>query len=414
MKKRKISPPAVSLLVGLLLTSSMALPMPGCKSTPPEETRAQKPAMSLPEYWQSLFEGDPENKAAFDRMKAEFRTGKHSLALTEMKELLKRSPEAPWTEAVEFYMAQAWTVLRQYQNALRAFDSFLGRYPNSPAAPRIMMSKGQIYLAKARQLGVSDTENALRQGYVEKAQELFQEIVKAYPEDPLVQAEAGYSLGEVYSVRKDSERAKKAFREVADTYGESTFAGKALYALAGVLLGEADVEGAGRAFSEIAERYPKSRLAAKAAKKLEGIRLVGSEAPPLQVAEWIGKPPAGGDGHEGKVTLLSFWAIWCPHCKRNIPKMERLLQTYRNKGVSVVGITREREGQGADKVKEFVERHPMSYPTGMDEEGKTSEAMGVKNIPCVVAVDPKGRIRWHGHPDYLTEKVIEGLLESPS
>jgi thiol-disulfide isomerase/thioredoxin len=204
------------------------------------------------------------------------------------------------------------------------------------------------------------------------------------------------------------------FLEVAESYGDTAYAGKALYALAGLFLGEADVEGASRAFGQITEQYPKTQLADKAAKKLEGIRLVGAPAPPLQVTEWIGEPPTGVDGYEGKVTLLSFWAIWCPHCKRNIPKMERLLKAYENRGVSVVGITRERGGQGVDKVREFVRSHPMSYPTGLDDGGKTSDEMAVRNIPCVVAVDPKGRIGWHGHPDYLTEKVIEDLLQRSS
>ena len=94
--------------------------------------------------------------------------------------------------------------------------------------------------------------------------------------------------------------------------------------------------------------------------------------------------------------------------------MEGLLEAYATKGVSVLGVTREKEGQGADKVREFVERHPMGFPTGVDDGGKTTEEMVVKSIPCVVAVDSQGRIRWHGHPDHLSRKVIDGLLQPSS
>jgi len=184
--------------------------------------------------------------------------------------------------------------------------------------------------------------------------------------------------------------------------------------LAGLRLGEADLEGAEKAFREITDRYPETRLARKAQNKLEGIELVGSQAPPLQVKEWIGEAPPEGGIYGGKLTLLSFWAIWCPHCKRNIPKIEGLLETYATKGVSVVGVTREREGQGADKVREYVDSHPMDYPTAVDEDGKTSQALVVKSIPCVVAVDSHGRICWHGHPDHLSGKVIESLLQPSS
>jgi hypothetical protein len=56
----------------------------------------------------------------------------------------------------------------------------------------------------------------------------------------------------------------------------------------------------------------------------------------------------------------------------------------------------------------------MSYPTGVDDEGKMSEEMAVNSIPCVVVVDPQGRISWHGHPDYLTDRVLEALLKRSS
>ena len=94
--------------------------------------------------------------------------------------------------------------------------------------------------------------------------------------------------------------------------------------------------------------------------------------------------------------------------------MEQLLETYASKGVSIVGVTREKEGQGVEKIREFIESHPMGFPTGVDDDGKTSQEMAVKSIPCVVAVDSKGRIRWHGHPDHLSPKVMEFLLRSSS
>jgi peroxiredoxin len=229
-----------------------------------------------------------------------------------------------------------------------------------------------------------------------------------------VQSEALYNLGNAYSSLGEPSQAKGAFQKVAEAYPDSSSASKALYSLAGLLLGEADLEGAESVFREITDRYPKTRLAGKAANKLKGIQLVGSQAPPLQVKEWIGDPPPEGEDYRGKLTLLSFWSIWCPHCKRNIPKMERLLATYGTQGVSVMGITRVKDDQGVEKIKEYVDKHPMSYPTGVDDEGSMSQAMAVKSIPCAVAVDSHGRIRWHGHPDHLSDKVMRYLLQPSS
>jgi len=414
MKRPKKTFPFGFLVLGLFLLSLVTVSMPGCKGAPPEERPADKPKVSTRQYMRSLFKDDPESWKEFERIQAEFRTGKHSLAIGELRQLMKRSPQAPWVEAVEFYLAQAWMLLRKHGPALRQIDLFLDRYPTSPLVLRASISKGQIYLAKGKQHAATDADSQASEEYLRKAEEIFRQMQKNAPKNPAVRAEVGYHLGEVYAALQDTNRAREAFRKVADAYPDTPYASKALYGLAGVLLGEADLEGAGRAFSEIEERHPKTRLAGKATNRLEGIRLAGSQAPPLQIKKWIGEPPPVGEGFEGKVTLLSFWAIWCPHCRRNIPNMERLLETYAKRGVSVVGITKEKEGYGIEKVKEYIDSHPMSYPTGVDDEGKMSEEMAVNSIPCVVVVDPQGRISWHGHPDYLTDRVLEALLKRSS
>jgi TolA-binding protein/peroxiredoxin len=414
MEKGKTVVPLGLMLFGMVLVAVFVAAMPGCKGSAPQEQPPTEPEMSTKEHWQSLFKDDPESQKEFKRIQGEFQTGKHSLAFQNLQELLKQSPQAPWTEAVEFYRAQAWTALRQYENALRQLDSLLLRYPKSPAVPRFLASKGQIYLAMGKQQSSSETEDPEGEKYLQKAKEVFLQVSKDYPNNREVDSEALFYLGDVFSSLEEPARAKEAFRKVADAYADTRFGDKSLYALAGVQLSEADVEGAEKALREIMDRYPETSLAGKARQKLEGLELVGSQAPPLQIKEWIGEAPPEGDLYRGKLTLLSFWAIWCPHCKRNIPKIERLLETYATKGVSVVGVTREKEGQGVDKIKEFIDSHPMDYPTGVDDDGKTSQEMAVKSIPCIVAVDSQGRIRWHGHPDRLSGKVIEFLLQPSS
>lgn len=402
------------MLFGMFLVAVLVAAVPGCKGSAPKEQSRTEPEISTREYWQSLFKDDPESQKEFNRIQGEFQTGKHSLAFQDLQVLLNRSPQAPWTEAVEFYRAQAWTVLRQYGNALRQFDSLLLQYPKSPAVPRFLVSKGQIYLAMGKQQSSSAAEDPVGEQYLQKAKEIFLQVSKDYPNNREVDSEALFYLGEIFSSLEEPARAKEAFRKVADAYADTPFGSKSLYALAGLQLSEADLEGAEKTFRGITDRYPETGLAAKAQQKLEGIELVGSQAPQLQVKEWIGEASPEGEIYRSKLTLLSFWAIWCQHCKRNIPKIEGLLETYATKGVSVVGVTREKEGQGVDKVREYVDSHPMDYPTAVDEDGKTSQEMGVKSIPCVVAVDSQGRIRWHGHPDYLSGKVIEFLLQPSS
>jgi TolA-binding protein/peroxiredoxin len=414
MKGRRTKFPFGSRFVGLLAVAIVVVTMYGCKASSTEERSRQKANISIKEYWKTLFKNDPESQKEFERIKGEFRTGKRSLALRELEELLKRSPQAPWVEAVEFYRAQAWTLLRRYGDAIRQFDLLLQGYPQSPAVPWVLASKGQVYLAMGKQSMTVGARDPVGDKYLEKAKELFRQVWKGYPENPEIGAEALFMLGDAAMSLQELDQAKEAFRKAAETYPDSAYGGKSLYALAGLHLRDGDMKGTERVYKEIMERYPDTRLAKKAGQKLAGIHLVGSQAPALQVKEWIGEPPPEGGAYRSKLTLLSFWSIWCPHCRRNIPKMEHLLATYGEKGVSVVGITRDREGQGVDQIREYITSHPMTFPTGVDDDGKTSQEMLIVSIPCVVAVDSQGRIRWHGHPDQLSEKVIEMLLQPSS
>jgi len=119
--------PTGLFVVGLSLVPLIAVTLHACKGSSSEKKPAEEPEVSIREYWQSLFKDDPESQKEFERIQAEFRTGKHSLATQDLQELLKRSPQAPWAEAVELYLGQAWTLLRQYGSALRQFDLFLDR-----------------------------------------------------------------------------------------------------------------------------------------------------------------------------------------------------------------------------------------------------------------------------------------------
>src|SRR6476660_1846533 len=42
---------------------------------------------------------------------------------------------------------------------------------------------------------------------------------------------------------------------------------------------------------------------------------------------------------KGNVILLDFWATWCPPCKREIPGFIGLYNTYKARGLVVLGVS---------------------------------------------------------------------------
>ncbi len=60
----------------------------------------------------------------------------------------------------------------------------------------------------------------------------------------------------------------------------------------------------------------------------------------------------------GKVVFLNFWASWCPPCVVEMPAIQHLYDTFSDKDVVFVGISRE----DPEVVREFVEEHGYTFP----------------------------------------------------
>ncbi len=140
---------------------------------------------------------------------------------------------------------------------------------------------------------------------------------------------------------------------------------------------------------------------------------LGMPAPPLRIAEWVkGTSVSLEQGRGDKITVVEFWATWCPPCRTTIPHLTALQKKFADKGVTVVGITSEEAG----KVKPFVEKQgaEMDYTVAIDDDDKTSDgymkAFGVRGIPHAFVVDKAGRIAWHGHPMAGLDKAVEEML----
>jgi peroxiredoxin len=67
---------------------------------------------------------------------------------------------------------------------------------------------------------------------------------------------------------------------------------------------------------------------------------------------------AGGrvslESMSGKVVLLTFWATWCFPCRTEMPGLERLWQRYRERGLVIVAVSIEEDGE--KRIANFVQR----------------------------------------------------------
>jgi thiol-disulfide isomerase/thioredoxin len=128
---------------------------------------------------------------------------------------------------------------------------------------------------------------------------------------------------------------------------------------------------------------------------------VGQTLPALNL-EYLTTAPE----YAGKPMIVEFWATWCPPCRQSIPHLNAIYTKYKDKGLVVIGVTKEKK----DVVTGFLKVTPMTYFPAIDSTGALGKAFGVTSIPHALLVDKTGKIVWEGHPMSLKDSQIAAIL----
>lgn len=63
--------------------------------------------------------------------------------------------------------------------------------------------------------------------------------------------------------------------------------------------------------------------------------------------------------YAGKPLIVNLWATWCGPCRLEMPQLEELSQKYRDRGLSVVGISVD---DTPDKIRAAAVESKITYP----------------------------------------------------
>jgi thiol-disulfide isomerase/thioredoxin len=108
-------------------------------------------------------------------------------------------------------------------------------------------------------------------------------------------------------------------------------------------------------------------------------------------------------------TILVFWETWCPHCRREVPKLQNVYDRFADRGLQVLGVSRLSRGGTEEKMMAFIEEHDLGFPMAQDD-GTLSAHFGVGGIPAV-AVLQSGKVVWRGHPARLAPEMLESWMQ---
>jgi thiol-disulfide isomerase/thioredoxin len=159
---------------------------------------------------------------------------------------------------------------------------------------------------------------------------------------------------------------------------------------------------------EMGSKYQATRTYRRASKLGKELEVFGKAAPTSNgTLEWL----QGSDkdlNFSSGTTLLVFWEVWCPHCKREVPEVQARQDKYKAKGLNVVGLTKMSRNKSMEEVMGFIKEKDVSYPM-VKEDGALSKHFNVSGIPAA-AVVKDGKIVWRGHPARLSDEMIDGWL----
>lgn len=109
----------------------------------------------------------------------------------------------------------------------------------------------------------------------------------------------------------------------------------------------------------------------------------------------------------GKVSLVEFWAEWCPPCRSTLSWLAETQRKHAG-SVNVLGIAVESEEAN---IRAMVEALNLPYPNAMGSPEVALQFGDILSVPTLFVFDPQGRtVRvLYGAPPDLHEQVGEAI-----
>jgi thiol-disulfide isomerase/thioredoxin len=105
----------------------------------------------------------------------------------------------------------------------------------------------------------------------------------------------------------------------------------------------------------------------------------------------------------GNVLLIDFWASWCAPCLVELPQLQKLHGSEKDRGLLAIAINTQEDDT---TIRATVEALGIRLPIGKYSSA-VDAAFAVRSLPTVILVDRAGRIRarWDGYVPGLEESI---------
>lgn len=117
---------------------------------------------------------------------------------------------------------------------------------------------------------------------------------------------------------------------------------------------------------------------------------MGAKAPEFQLKTFDGKKFSLSEELARGPVVLAFFKVSCPTCQYALPFLQRLYEAYRDKGVTLVGVSQ----NDAKDTKAFAKEFGVTFPLLLDDTRTypASNTYGLTNVPTIFWIAQDGEI----------------------
>lgn len=116
---------------------------------------------------------------------------------------------------------------------------------------------------------------------------------------------------------------------------------------------------------------------------------LGSKTPKWGPARWTGASP----DERKKLVIMSFFATYCEPCKKELPELVRLYDSYKDQGLGVMLVSIDKGDEQRATVQKLAQDSKATFPVMHDRFQMVARRYSAERLPYMLLLDSNGTVR---------------------